>query len=171
MKRTASPDLNRRVLVIIEPPRGCQRWPRGSAIYRYRAAARLRHVTDEEPGYVPYFAWGCFAKGNFRVPPPQRSCWAMAQRVGTQIAELPFNTRDVAFAGTEHCLREAGGVAPVTARARNLPPRMCSIAGDNAGSAAQIWRYGCTGPANTHFAGQPDRRNTAPVASELACPR
>jgi hypothetical protein len=30
-------------------------------------------------------------------------------------------------------------------------------------SAAKIGRCACTGPANTHFAGQPDRRNTAPV--------
>jgi hypothetical protein len=37
-----------------------------------------------------------------------RQCWAMAQRVGMQIAELPFKVRDVAFAGAEHCLRAAG---------------------------------------------------------------
>ena len=37
-----------------------------------------------------------------------RHCWEMAQRVGTQIAQLPFNTRDIAFAGTERCLREVG---------------------------------------------------------------
>ena len=37
-----------------------------------------------------------------------RQCWEMAQRVGTQIAELPFKVRDVAFAGTERCLRAAG---------------------------------------------------------------
>jgi hypothetical protein len=30
-------------------------------------------------------------------------------------------------------------------------------------SAAKIERYGCTGPADTHLAGQPYRRNTAPV--------
>jgi hypothetical protein len=32
----------------------------------------------------------------------------MAQRVGTQIAELPFRARGAAFAGIEHCLRTAG---------------------------------------------------------------
>jgi hypothetical protein len=32
----------------------------------------------------------------------------MAQRVGMQIAELPIKIRDVAFAGTERCLRAAG---------------------------------------------------------------
>jgi hypothetical protein len=36
-------------------------------------------------------------------------CWQMAQRVGTQIAELPMNARDGALAGTESCLRAAGG--------------------------------------------------------------
>jgi hypothetical protein len=35
-------------------------------------------------------------------------CWSMAQRVGMQIAELPIKIRDVAFAGTERCLRAAG---------------------------------------------------------------
>jgi hypothetical protein len=38
-----------------------------------------------------------------------RHCWAMAERVGTQIAELPVKVREVAFAGAETCLREAGG--------------------------------------------------------------
>jgi hypothetical protein len=37
-----------------------------------------------------------------------RHCWAMAQRVGIQIAELPIKAREVAFAGVEICLREAG---------------------------------------------------------------
>ena len=37
-----------------------------------------------------------------------RHCWAMAQRVGTQIAELPVRVREVAFAGAETCLRAAG---------------------------------------------------------------
>ena len=37
-----------------------------------------------------------------------RHCRAMAQRVGTQIAELPVEVREVAFAGAEICLREAG---------------------------------------------------------------
>ena len=37
-----------------------------------------------------------------------RHCWAMAQRVGMQIAELPIKVREVAFAGAEICLREAG---------------------------------------------------------------
>jgi hypothetical protein len=37
-----------------------------------------------------------------------RQCWAMAQRVGMQIAELPLEVREVAFAGTERCLRSAG---------------------------------------------------------------
>ena len=37
-----------------------------------------------------------------------RHCWAMAERVGTQIAELAIETREVAFAGAERCLREAG---------------------------------------------------------------
>jgi hypothetical protein len=36
-----------------------------------------------------------------------RQCWKMAQRVGIQIAELPSKTREVAFAGTERCLRAA----------------------------------------------------------------
>jgi hypothetical protein len=36
-----------------------------------------------------------------------RHCWAMAQRVGTQIAELPIKVREVAFAGAETCLRAA----------------------------------------------------------------
>jgi hypothetical protein len=38
-----------------------------------------------------------------------RQCWAMAQRVGMKIAELPLKVREVAFAGTENCLRAAGG--------------------------------------------------------------
>ena len=37
-----------------------------------------------------------------------RHCWAMAQRVGTQIAELPMKVRERAFAGAETCLRAAG---------------------------------------------------------------
>jgi hypothetical protein len=37
-----------------------------------------------------------------------RHCWAMAERVGTRIAELPFKARDAALAGTERCFREAG---------------------------------------------------------------
>ena len=37
-----------------------------------------------------------------------RHCWAMAQRVGTQIAELPVRVREVAFAGAEDYLRVAG---------------------------------------------------------------
>ena len=32
----------------------------------------------------------------------------MAERVGTQIAELPINVREIAFAGAEICLRDAG---------------------------------------------------------------
>jgi hypothetical protein len=35
-------------------------------------------------------------------------CWTMAERVGIQIAELPVKVRETAFAGAEHCLREAG---------------------------------------------------------------
>jgi hypothetical protein len=35
-------------------------------------------------------------------------CWSMAQRVGSQIAELPIKVREVALAGAEHCFREAG---------------------------------------------------------------
>jgi hypothetical protein len=34
--------------------------------------------------------------------------WAMAQRVGMRIAELPIKARELAFAGTERCLRQAG---------------------------------------------------------------
>jgi hypothetical protein len=37
-----------------------------------------------------------------------RHCWAMAERVGMQIAELAIETREAAFAGVERCLREAG---------------------------------------------------------------
>jgi hypothetical protein len=37
-----------------------------------------------------------------------RHCWAMAERVGMQIAELAIETRETAFAGVERCLREAG---------------------------------------------------------------
>ena len=37
-----------------------------------------------------------------------RHCWAMAQRVGAQIADLPVKVREVAFAGAEICLRAAG---------------------------------------------------------------
>jgi hypothetical protein len=37
-----------------------------------------------------------------------RHCWAMAQRVGMQIAELPLKVRERAFAGAETCLRAAG---------------------------------------------------------------
>jgi hypothetical protein len=37
-----------------------------------------------------------------------RHCWAMAQRVGTQIAELPAKVRGVALAAAETCLRAAG---------------------------------------------------------------
>jgi hypothetical protein len=35
-------------------------------------------------------------------------CWAMAQRVGAQIAELPVKVREVALTGTETCFRAAG---------------------------------------------------------------
>jgi hypothetical protein len=35
-------------------------------------------------------------------------CWGMAERVGMQIAELPVEVREIAFAGTERCLREVG---------------------------------------------------------------
>jgi hypothetical protein len=35
-------------------------------------------------------------------------CWAMAERVGIQIAELPVKMRETAFAGAERCLRAAG---------------------------------------------------------------
>jgi hypothetical protein len=45
-----------------------------------------------------------------------RQCWAMAQRVGMQIAELPFKARGVAFAGTERCLRAAGSERGVGGR-------------------------------------------------------
>jgi hypothetical protein len=34
--------------------------------------------------------------------------WGMAERVGMQIAELPIKVREMALAGAEHCLREAG---------------------------------------------------------------
>jgi hypothetical protein len=37
-----------------------------------------------------------------------RHCWEMAERVGTKVAELAIETREVAFAGIESCLREAG---------------------------------------------------------------
>jgi hypothetical protein len=37
-----------------------------------------------------------------------RHYWAMAQRVGKQIAELPIKVRERALTGTETCLREAG---------------------------------------------------------------
>jgi hypothetical protein len=35
-------------------------------------------------------------------------CWAMAERVGMQIAELPIKLRESAFTGAERCLRAAG---------------------------------------------------------------
>jgi hypothetical protein len=35
-------------------------------------------------------------------------CWAMAERVGMQIAELPIKMRESAFNGAERCLRVAG---------------------------------------------------------------
>jgi hypothetical protein len=35
-------------------------------------------------------------------------CWSMARRVGMQIAELPVDMREMAFAGTERCFRAAG---------------------------------------------------------------
>jgi hypothetical protein len=35
-------------------------------------------------------------------------CWAMVERVGMQIAELPAKVREIAFAGTGRCLREVG---------------------------------------------------------------
>jgi hypothetical protein len=35
-------------------------------------------------------------------------CWAMAERVGMEIAELPDDVRETALAGAEHCLRQAG---------------------------------------------------------------
>jgi hypothetical protein len=41
-------------------------------------------------------------------------CWAMAQRVGAQIAELPIQAREAAFAGVERCFREAGRQLGVT---------------------------------------------------------
>ena len=37
-----------------------------------------------------------------------RQGWAMAQRIGMRIAELPIKARELAFAGAEHCLREVG---------------------------------------------------------------
>jgi hypothetical protein len=37
-----------------------------------------------------------------------REGWAMAQRVGSRIADLPIEARESAFAATERCLREAG---------------------------------------------------------------
>jgi hypothetical protein len=37
-----------------------------------------------------------------------RHCWLMAERVGMQIAELPLEVREMAFAGAEHCIRAAG---------------------------------------------------------------
>ena len=37
-----------------------------------------------------------------------RHCWSMAQRVGMQIAELPIDVREMAFAGAERCIRAAG---------------------------------------------------------------
>jgi hypothetical protein len=37
-----------------------------------------------------------------------RHCWEMAERVGTKVAELSIESREVAFAGVESCLREAG---------------------------------------------------------------
>jgi hypothetical protein len=46
--------------------------------------------------------YGAMAKEAFDL------AHAMAQRVGMQIAELPIKIRDVAFAGTERCLRAAG---------------------------------------------------------------
>jgi hypothetical protein len=33
-------------------------------------------------------------------------CWA--RRIGMQIAELPIDVREMAFAGAEHCFRAAG---------------------------------------------------------------
>ncbi len=45
-----------------------------------------------------------------------RQCWQMAQRVGLQIAGLPLKARDIAFAGAEHCLREAGSELGVVGR-------------------------------------------------------
>jgi hypothetical protein len=35
-------------------------------------------------------------------------CWSMARRVGMQIAELPIDVREMAFAGAERCFRAAG---------------------------------------------------------------
>jgi hypothetical protein len=37
-----------------------------------------------------------------------RHCWSMARRVGIQIAELPVDMREIAFAGAERCFRAAG---------------------------------------------------------------
>ena len=35
-------------------------------------------------------------------------CWSIARRVGMQIAELPIDVREMAFAGAERCFRAAG---------------------------------------------------------------
>jgi hypothetical protein len=37
-----------------------------------------------------------------------RHCWAMAERIGAQIAELPAKVREVALAAAETCLRATG---------------------------------------------------------------
>jgi hypothetical protein len=69
----------------------------------------------------------------------------------------------------------ATGLARPAARARRLrigsaadpePPSFQPTPG--AQVSPKIWRYGCTGPADTHLAGQPDRRNTAAVLARAA---
>jgi hypothetical protein len=56
-----------------------------------------------------------------------------------------------------------GAAASDSSAANPGPPSFQPVA--RCPSAAQIRRYGCTGPADTHLAGQPDRRNTAAVPS------
>jgi hypothetical protein len=47
-------------------------------------------------------------------------CWAMAERVGMQIAELPIKVRENAFTGAERCLRTAGSELGVAGQQLDL---------------------------------------------------
>jgi hypothetical protein len=61
-----------------------------------------------------------------------RHCWSMAQRVGVKIAELPIDVREMAFAGAERCIREAGNELGVAG------PRLDSFVDLQMGAIRQI---------------------------------
>jgi hypothetical protein len=47
-------------------------------------------------------------------------CWAIVERVGIQIGELPMMAREPAFAGAEHSLRTAGNEQGLTGQCLDM---------------------------------------------------